>query len=210
MDDSSEFERLDRELTAAADRQRPLGFDASNVRRRVRGLERGPWGWLLLMLGFVAAAAVQSPWYWAAGIAVLFLPGAILGIVDRRRELAALDGEGDLLAAQQKWFAERVRHEHFDVGGCAAGAFAFGVWALATGSIDRAIVAGVAAAVAAVRLVWILPPLARANRDVGGAPTHWIVVPLVFGLLVVLPFYALFVGLRAVWRRVAGRSGGRA
>ena len=190
-----------------ADRIGPARFDPSRTRRRLWWMLVGPWLWLVLLVGLVAAAAATEPWYVALGLGVLLLPGSVFAVRERHRELSSL-GDSELGAFERAYFAKQLQQQRLGVvleGGLAA---VFGVLAFATGATGLAGLAAVLAAVAAARLVVALPPLARANRDVGGEePPKWIVLGILFLALLLAPFYGLGKFARGIWRRLGGGGG---
>lgn len=210
MDTDTDFDTLDRALARTAERHVPPPLDPRRLRRRRVLLEVGPILWLLFVVALTAAAAVDRPWWFAAVLALVLVPGAVARIVARHRELAALTDPGDFAAYEQRFFAAQAKHQRSSVVIEATLAIVFAIVAWQTGDAWRWSVPAVFGALAVGRAVAVLPYVERANRDAGGERPHgWTVQLLLLLLFLLLPLLLAARVVRSGWRGVRGRLGGR-
>ena len=208
--DDFELDSMEAALSRAAERHAPPPLDPRSVRRRLVILQAGPWLWLLFVAAIAGTAAVQSAWWIAALAGVVLLPGAIAGVRVRRDELAALATADDLAAIERRHFTALANSQRSAVIVEAAIALLLAAIAWHTGDAWRWGVAAFFGALAAGRLVAVVPFVERANRDAGGeAPPRWITLLVLFALFVLLPFLLLGKLVVAGWRAVGRRLGGR-
>lgn len=210
MDPEPDLVALDQALLRTAGRHVPPQLDPARLRRRRMRLEVGPVLWLLCVLGLVVAAACDRPWWFAAALALVLLPGAIARLVARHRELTALAGPGELDAYERDYFAAQANEQRSHVVIEAALAVVFAIVALQTGEAWRWAVPAAFGALAIGRAATVLPFVERANHDAGGArPRGFLMQLLLLGLFVLLPLLLVAGAVRSVWRGLRGRTGGR-
>lgn len=210
MDTESDFDSLDRALTRATARHASPPLDPRQLRRRQLRLELGPCLWLLTVLGLVAAAVYERSWWLAAGLGIGLLPGAILQLVGRHREVAALGAAGDFVAYERTYFTAQANHQRAAVLLEATLALVFAIVAWRTGDAWRWSVPALFGAIAIGRAVIVLPYVERARRDTGGERAYpWTMQVLVFALFLLSPLLLALGVVRRRWAGLRRRLGGR-
>lgn len=210
MATETDFDALERALSRTADRHVPPPIDPRQLRRRRACLEVGPVVWLLVIAAFVVAAAIDRSWWFACGIGLLLIPGALTNLIARRREVAALTDPGDLAEYEKRYFEAQAKHQRSAVLIEVTAAVAFAIVAWQAGEAWRWIVPAVFGTLALGRAITVLPYVERANRDAGGErPYGWSVQVLLLVLFLLLPLLLVAGGVRGVWRRIRTGLGGR-
>lgn len=210
MDTDSELDALEHALARAGQHHALPPLDPRRLHWRRLRVELGPIVWLLFALALAGAAALDSRWWLAGGIALALVPNAVASLFTRHREVGALTDGTDFATYERQYFAGQANHQRSAVAIEAALAIGLGLVALQTGGGERWLVPGLFAVLAAGRAILVLPYVERANRDAGGTrPQGWVLHLLMLLLFLLLPVLLTVGCLRRAWLWIRARTGGR-